>query len=205
MRGSPPPKQAHVGTLMAKNPEPPRGDPASTPTQTPVPGETNLKTLALSADEAVKCCESGGTRMAITIQNVISEFLSTLLESDPDEDDGIALVLPGAVLGQIGVDFGIGAEAATVPRIVRLTKGAASRVLGVGVVLLVSGINLGRIARQTGSLESASAILEAVSLLRGKQTLRASCEACVRSKVWNQDSPRRRFALKGGGSVRKRS
>jgi len=194
-----------VGTLMAKI-DLPRGSPDSSasPAQRPEsPG--NLKTLALSAEDAVVCCESGATRMNITISNLIAEFLASLLEPASDDNEGLALILPGTLLGQIGVDLGIGAETTQVPRIVRLTAGSAARVLGVGVVLLVSGSELARIAGLTGSLSAASAILESVALLRGKKVARLSCEACVRSKVWSQDSPRKRFALKAGGSVRKRA
>lgn len=163
-----------------------------------------LETLALNARDAVGCCEAGAIRMNITIANLAAEFLDALINADSEKDDGLALISPGVALGEIGAEIGLGAEASTVPRIVRLTQGTAGRVLGVGVVLLIAGIKLGSIARQTGALEATSTLLDAIVQIRSKTITKDACEACVRSKVFGQDSPRRKFALKAGGSVRKR-
>lgn len=144
-------------------------------------------TRVIKAQDAIRCCESGYIRNSIDVANLIAEYLSALIEEVESESEGLAFVAPGATI------VGFLEQPSTVPRIVRIPVGTGlGASLGVGAVLLLSGSELASIARQTGALGSAEAILKMVVTMRTKTRAKESCEACVRGKVLDQDAPRRR-------------
>jgi len=143
--------------------------------------EIGLRKRVLKASDALKCCNQQNMRAIGKVSALISDLVSAL--NGADGDNSLALV-PVA-----GAPWLLRALTLSPAEIAGLSIPSAGTV-GVGVTVLLTGVEFLSVAQATGVYEALALISNAIGTLQRLKT--DECADCVERSVLSQSHTRKR-------------
>jgi len=137
-----------------------------------------LKTRALSASEAVSCCEKEKNKFSAVPVGIASDFLRGVLEGPPERGWFLALV---PTIVPTVAPTGPTISPWSPPTVKWVPPGP----LVVGSVVLLGATFLLDAATQLAAIETATALLRAIEKgVKEARDVDSTCEKCIRGKMW---------------------